>query len=192
MCGARAERLVVSLLMVWVFDSLEIDDLLAFKELLKTTSVEASTSDHKAGDTCGIDGFLALLLELECHFVLVDLLDRFGGHGSALLLNRCQIDGCGITEESNDEVASNEADSFTRVLEFFSELRQVGDVERGAVLLTLAEELVRLAIAQDSLDLKLKNLLLLFLIVGLQALRVVEEAHGSVRDLLLVHTPGLT
>jgi len=93
--------------------SLEVDDLLAFKELLKTASVESSTSDHKAGDTCGIDGFLALLLELECHFVLDDLLDGFGGHGSALLLNRCQVDGSGVTEQTNDEVAANEADSLT-------------------------------------------------------------------------------
>ena len=81
-----------------LIDSLKVCDLLTFKELLKTASVESSTSDHKAGDACGTDGFLALLLELECHFVLVDLLDGFGGHSSALLLNRCQIDGCGITE----------------------------------------------------------------------------------------------
>lgn len=59
-------------------------------------------------------------------------------------------------------------------------------------MLRLAEESVVLAISENTLDLELKDLLLLLLVGGLEVLRVIEETKSGVFDLLLVDTPGVT
>ncbi len=107
-----------------VFCSLEVDNLLAFEQFLEASGVEAGSCDHKAGNSSGTDRFLSLLLEFEGNFVLVDFLDGLRGHCSALFFDWCKIDLGGITEKTNNKVASNEADTLTGVLELFSELRQ--------------------------------------------------------------------
>ena len=108
--------------------SVEVNDLLTFEKLGKAFHIEASAGDHETGDTCGINGLLTLLLELEGYLVLDNLLDGLGRHGSALLLNHLQVDGLRVAVKSHDEVRAEEADTLAGLLEHLSELREEGDI----------------------------------------------------------------
>ena len=114
--------------------SLKRDNLLALKELSETSCVEVSTSDHEVADPGDIQRLLALLLEFELSLILDVLFDRFRGHCGALLLDLAQLDGLWVSKEPTDEVSAKEYDALTRVLELFSELRQVRDVKSWTVL----------------------------------------------------------
>ncbi len=80
------------------FCSLEVDNLLAFEQFLEASGVEASACDHKAGNSGSADRFLALFLEFEGNFVLVDFLDGLCGHCGALFFDWCKIDLGRITK----------------------------------------------------------------------------------------------
>jgi len=148
----------------------KVGNVLALKQLCKTTGIEVSSGDHKAGDSSGIDLLLALFLELESDLVLKILLDGLCTHSGALLFNDGQLDSLRVAEKSYHKVRSDEDDAFSGVFEFFSKLGQVGDVESGAILLRLAKECLLLPVSQNRLDLELQNLFLLFFVLDFKLL----------------------
>ena len=122
---------------------------MAFKDLLKSATVEICSCDHEACDSGSIDWLFALLLELEGDLVLDVLLDGFGRHGSALLLDDWQLDGVGISEKSHNIVVVEEQDALSAVFELFSEHWKERNVHCGSLLLRFAEECAALSVSQS-------------------------------------------
>ena len=85
---------------------------MTFKELSQAARIEACACDHKVADACDIEWLLAFLFEFELSLVSDVFLDRFSGHGSALLLYHAQLDTVWVSEEAADEIGSEEDDAF--------------------------------------------------------------------------------